>query len=57
MIMMIGVDLSNANLKGIKYDEFSLQNLLNSKLNGVRMDDGLKNDLDSLRAMQTKYQE
>jgi uncharacterized protein YjbI with pentapeptide repeats len=51
MIMMIGVDLSDANLERIKYDKFSLQNLLNSKLNGTRMSEDLKNDLESLRAM------
>jgi hypothetical protein len=42
----------NANLRGTKYDEFSLQNLLNSKLNGTRMSEGLKNDLENLRKMQ-----
>jgi uncharacterized protein YjbI with pentapeptide repeats len=52
MIMMMGVDLSNANLEGIKYDQFSLQNLLNAKLNGTRMSGGLKKDLERLRMVQ-----
>ena len=51
MIMMMGVDLSNANLEGIKYDKFSLQNILNCKLNKTRMSEDLKNDLESLRAI------
>jgi uncharacterized protein YjbI with pentapeptide repeats len=49
MIMMLGVDLSGANLQNIKYDEFTLQNLLNSRLNGTVMSDDLRNKLDSLR--------
>jgi uncharacterized protein YjbI with pentapeptide repeats len=49
MIMMLGVDLSGANLQNIKFDEFTLQNLLNSRLNGTVMSDDLRNRLDSLR--------
>lgn len=51
MIMMMNVDLSNANLEGIKYDKFSLQNILNCRLNKTRMNEDLKNDLESMRAM------
>jgi uncharacterized protein YjbI with pentapeptide repeats len=36
------------NLEHIKYDEFTLQNLLNSRLNGTRMSEDLKKDLDSM---------
>ena len=50
MIMMINVDFNGANLEHIKYDKFTLQNLLNSRLNGTRMSEDLKKDLDRLRA-------
>ena len=50
MIMMLGVDLCGADLRNIKYDEFTLQNLLNSRLNGTLMSDDLRKRLDRLRA-------
>jgi uncharacterized protein YjbI with pentapeptide repeats len=49
MIMMLGVDLCGADLRNIKYDEFSLQNLLNSRLNGTLMSDDLRKRLDRLK--------
>ncbi len=49
MIMMMNVTLNGANLEHIKYDEFTLQNLLNSRLNGTRMSEDLRKDLDRLR--------
>jgi hypothetical protein len=47
--MMINVDLNGANLEHIKYDKFTLQNLLNSKLNKTIMSEDLINDLEGLR--------
>ena len=49
MIMMMNVDFSGANLEHIKYDEFTLQNLLNCRLNETSMSEDLKKDLDRLR--------
>jgi uncharacterized protein YjbI with pentapeptide repeats len=50
MIMMMNVDFSGANLEHIKYDEFTLQNLLNSRLNKTSMSEDLRKDLDRLRS-------
>jgi len=47
--MMMNVDFSGANLEHIKYDEFTLQNLLNSRLDNTSMSEDLENDLDRLR--------
>ena len=49
MIMMMNVDFDGANLEHIKYDEFTLQNLLNSRLNKTSMSEDLKKDLERLR--------
>jgi len=49
MVMMMNVDFSGANLEHIKYDEFTLQNLLNSRLDNTSMSEDLENDLDRLR--------
>lgn len=54
MIMMMNVDFDGANLEHIKYDEFTLQNLLNSRLNKTNMSEGLKKDLDRLRGQMSR---
>ena len=42
MIMMMNVDFNGANLEHIKYDKFTLQNLLNCRLNETRMSERFK---------------
>jgi uncharacterized protein YjbI with pentapeptide repeats len=47
-VEMTGVDLSDANLENIKYDQFTLYSLSKAKLNGAKMSDDLKKDLKAL---------
>jgi hypothetical protein len=44
------VDLSGANLVGIKYDSTTLPMIASSKLDNVKMSADMQNDLDSLKA-------
>ena len=51
-VTIMEADLRGADLKRVKYDSFTLQQLLNAELDGAIMSDDLEADLEELRRNQ-----